>query len=138
MDADDDLITQVLIRTGSIGVVVAALTWWYFGWEVGAGIAVGAALAILNTMALRFVLDRLIPESEEAEDDVEEEESSSAIWATGLFFKMTLLLGAAYLAMAWFGVHPMGLVVGYSLLLPGLIWAWVEYLRDKNNTEDIH
>lgn len=138
MDADEDLITSVLLRTGFIGIAVSVLGWWYFGWDIGAGIAVGAALAILNTMALRFVLDRLIPESEEAEDDVEDDESSSAIWATGLFLKMTLLLGAAYLAMAWFGVHPMGLVVGYSLLLPGLIWAWFEYLRGKDKSEDIH
>jgi hypothetical protein len=137
METDEDLITEALLRTGYMAAIFAMAGWWYLGWEVGAGVAVGAALAILNTMALRFVLDRLIqaPESaEESEDD--ESESASAIWATGLFFKMTLLLGAAYIAMAVLGVDPMALVFGYSLLLPGVMLAWWQYLARKDNSEN--
>jgi len=156
MSIRDDLLEDVLVRTGYLGVVGTIAGWWWFGWAVAAGIAVGAALAVANTAALAVVLDRLVPESDSNDapdldgsdlDDSELDDSesvdsagddgpdakSSALWATGLFFKMTLLFGLAYLAMAWLGVHPLGLVVGYSLLLPGLVWAWWRHLRRQDD-----
>lgn len=151
MSIGDDLLTDVLVRTGYLGVVGTIAGWWWFGWAVAAGIAVGTALAVANTAALAIVLERLVPESDDTDapdlddsdsDDSESTESdsedgpdatSSALWATGLFFKMTLLFGLAYLAMAWLGVHPLGLVVGYTLLLPGLVWAWWRHLRRQDD-----
>ncbi len=141
MSVGDDLLTDVLVRTGYLGVASTIAGWWWFGWAVAAGIAVGVALAVANTAALAVVLDRLVPESDGSDasdaDDADSNDGpdakSSALWATGLFFKMTLLFGLAYLAMAWLGVHPLGLVVGYSLLLPGLVWAWWRHLRRQDD-----
>ena len=89
----------------SAGLAPAAFTW---------GIAIGALLEAVNFRGLRRFARHLFA------GDL----SGGRLWVGVYALRMTLLAGAIGVALAQ-GVHPLGLLMGLSLVVPAvLIHAW--------------
>jgi hypothetical protein len=110
-----EALRRVVWRSSAIGVLATVAATLLAGPEIGWGVMVGAGLSTANLAVLAWIGRHRIDEADEPD------ERYGAMMAL-LVGKMTLLLVVAFVAMAVFGVHPIGFAIGYSVFMVAACW----------------
>lgn len=103
-----DLITTYV---ATLGALASAGTWLALGTNVGVGAVVGSALAVGNWLGLRWLLTRLLASGTQ----------SKAGFMVLLGLKTLVFMTIVSLLVVRATVSPLGLVIGLSALVVGLV-----------------
>jgi hypothetical protein len=92
-----------------LGVAITAACWGVWGPERGQAAAMGSALGVLNWVALRWLVSRIVGD----------ESSGRAGFSLLLVGKMAALMGIIFVLMNHFSIEPLGLTLGLGVLFVG-------------------
>ena len=107
---------DLLVVGAALALTLVATLLWGVGLEALAT-SLGGTLAVLNWLGLRWVVARLLGTRPAGG-------GRRKLFLAGLFVvKFGLLLGAVWALIRWAGLEPMGLALGYSALVVGLLGA---------------
>ncbi len=107
---------DLLVVGAALALTLLATLLWGVGLEALAT-SLGGTLAVLNWLGLRWVVARLLGTRPAGG-------GRRKLLLAGLFVvKFGLLLGAVWALIRWAGLEPMGLALGYSALVVGLLGA---------------
>ena len=106
---------NLLLVVAAAGVAGFAMGPGAFLW----GVLVGGAFTILNIRALSWLAERLIAGGPGAGDAPR----SRAVYVVLFLAKFTALCGAIWAALTYLPVAPLGVLTGFSSLLPAMLLA---------------
>jgi hypothetical protein len=116
-DPDEHLLDQIARRNWVILAVLITLSLWWQALPVTLGVATGGMVAILSYRWLHRSLRQVITHPSRA--------SGSGFQARYLL-RMAALAMILFLLLTRVGVHPLGLVVGLSVVVINILWATLE------------
>ena len=120
-----EAVRRVVLKSLFIGALATVAATLLAGPEFGWGVMVGAGLSTANLAVLGRIGRRRLEEADE------QEERYGAMMAL-LVGKMSLLLVVAFVAMAVFGVHPVGFAIGYSVFMAAACWEVIDLRPDAS------
>jgi len=106
---------RVVWKSGAIGVLATVAATLLAGPDIGWGVMVGAGMSTANLAVLAWIGRHRIDKASEPD----ERYGAMMVLLVG---KMTFLLVVAFVAMALFGVHPVGFAIGYSVFMVAACW----------------
>jgi len=131
-DLDDPTrdVTRATKIAGVLGVVFTVGAFALYDVRSGAGVLIGAGIAVANLLTMRAIIRALVQEPLEAADESKpapaEADHKSAgrrggtAWGIFAAFKIVILFGGIWLLLTRKWVDPMPLVVGYGVLPLGI------------------
>ncbi len=125
-EADDPMagfLGGLIWKTLVLGFLAAAGVGLWIDPALGRAVFVGAGLAAANAAALAWIGRKILRPDDE--DDAPKAERGTAFWAVLLGLKLVALLALAFAVVVLFGVHPLGLAIGYTMFLAATIWQTV-------------
>ncbi len=114
-------IDRLTLNVALAGVVLTVLVFAIGGLSPAVGAAVGAVVAVLNFVGLRWLVMRL----------VHGPQKSRGSTAVMLAMKMVFILAIIWILLAKVGVHPIGFAVGFSALFIGFAMAGKNVLEEE-------
>ena len=103
------------------GVVLALGALVLVSPRAAGSVAVGAAIAVGNLIAMRAIIRALLPSADaEPREPSAQPSGAAAAWAIFAVLKMAILFGGVWILLTRGMVDPMPLVVGYGVLPLGI------------------
>jgi hypothetical protein len=108
---DPRITHRITLHVAAVGAILSGIAFLVVGGDPAIGTLVGSVAAVLNWVALRWLIARL----------ASGETRSKAGVAVLLGLKMAALMAVCYALIARFDVHPVGLAIGLGALPLGVI-----------------
>lgn len=124
MAIDPRFLNSVILKTAIIGVLLAAVCSFTLSTAIGIGVAVGAAVSVLNLRFVVWALGKLF-------DATRDIGGSPLVWTILLGFKMAILMGIIWILLSTFSVNAVGFTIGFSAFLPAMLWQ--TFANHKNS-----
>ncbi|MBZ0116517.1 MAG: hypothetical protein K8H88_05975 [Sandaracinaceae bacterium] len=119
---DARALDRIARYVGLSGALLSAIAFLLGGAALGAGALVGAAMALANWQAVRWLGKQLLKANDKGK----------MIWGTLLAVKMTAVLVIVWLVLSTGWVDPVGFAIGMSALVVGaLIGAFTSALAPE-------
>jgi hypothetical protein len=125
-DPDDRLLEQIALQNWLILVILTGLSLLWRSPPVTLGVLTGGLVAILGYRWLHRSLRRVLAQAGQ-------EDESARGFQAGYLLRLVALAMIIFILLTRLYVHPLGLVVGLSVVVLSLLWATlIRVLQRKN------
>jgi peptidoglycan biosynthesis protein MviN/MurJ (putative lipid II flippase) len=108
---DSRIPNRVTIAIAAIGALIAGIAFLVVGGQIAVATLIGALVAVVNWLALRWLLRRV---------QSGETRGKAGVMVL-LALKMGALMAICYVLVVRFDVHPLGFVIGLAALPAGIV-----------------
>ena len=117
MDIDPRFLNGMIVKISLLGLVASLGFGFLLDPKLGVGIFAGTAVSVLNLRAFVWTITKLVQGQKESK--------SQLFWSFLLGSKMMILIGTIWFLISVVDLSVVGLVFGFSLFLPSMVWQLI-------------